>query len=169
MESVTVQRPFVIVGVMGGHEADAMILEEARQVGEAVAQRGYALLTGGGPGVMRAASEGAFRAGGLVIGILPNDRRRPLAGYPNEFVNIPIYTGIADARNVINAKTPEVLIALGGGAGTLSEIAHALKAGTPVIGLNAPAFALAGEQPFFAARSVAEVLAELDRILSGRS
>jgi uncharacterized protein (TIGR00725 family) len=168
-QGMAMHKSFIIVGVMGGHEADAGTLKEARLVGEAVAQRGYILLTGGGPGVMRAASEGASRAGGLVIGMLPNDRRRPLPGYPNEFVNIPIYTGMADARNVINAKTPEVLIALGGGAGTLSEIALALKAGTPVIGLNAPAFTVAGEQPFFAARSVAEVLEELDRILAGRS
>ncbi|MBN1612876.1 MAG: TIGR00725 family protein [Deltaproteobacteria bacterium] len=166
---MAVRKPFIIIGVMGGHEADAGTLEEARLVGEAVAQRGYILLTGGGTGVMRAASEGAARAGGLVIGILPNDRRRPLCGYPNEFVNIPIYTGMADARNVINAKTPAVVVALGGGPGTLSEIALALNAGTPVIGLNAPAFTLAGEYPFFAARTVAEVLEQMDRILAGRS
>ena len=85
---------------------------------------------------MRAASEGAHGAGGLVIGILPNDRKRPMEGYPNEFVDIAVFTGMYEARNVINAKTPHCLIALAGGAGTLSEIALALRAGTPVIALR---------------------------------
>jgi len=67
-------------------------------------------------------------------------------GYPNEFVDIAVFTGIYEGRNVINAKTPHCLIALTGGTGTFSEIALALRAGTPVIGLNAPGVSLAGSE-----------------------
>jgi hypothetical protein len=120
------------------------------------------------PETMKAASEGAHRAGGLVIGILPNDRKRPLAGYPNEFVDIPIYTGMFDARNVINAKTPNVLIALRGGAGTLSEIALAIKAGTPVICLHSPGFThpVAGDVTIV--NTVEAVMDAMDTILGKR-
>jgi len=151
---------------MGSHheESDA-VMEEARCLGEGIAQRGYVLLTGGGPGVMRAASEGAYLAGGLVIGILPNDRVQPMKQYPNEFVDIPIYTGMFDARNVVNAKTPHVMIALCGGPGTLSEMAHALRHGTPVISLHAPLFELAGSHDFTVVDTVGDALREMDRKL----
>jgi len=120
MEKISVKRKPFIIGVMGSHrDESAAIMEAARRLGEAIARRGYVLLTGGGPGVMEAASEGAYRAGGLVIGILPNDKRHPLEKYPNQFVDIPIYTGMSDARNVINAKTPHVLVALRGRSGNL--------------------------------------------------
>lgn len=140
-------------------------MQDAFVLGEMIARRGHVLLTGGGTGVMKAASEGAHRAGGLVIAVLPNDRKRPLHDYPNEFVDIPVYTGMYDARNIINAKTPHVIIALGGGPGTLSEIAIALKAGTPVIGLGAPQFELSEAASFIAVSSVDEAAGELDRIV----
>jgi uncharacterized protein (TIGR00725 family) len=111
---------------------------------------------------MRAACEGAYKAGGLVIGILPNDRQHPLDKYPNEFVDIPIYTGMFDARNVINAKTPHILVALRGGPGTLSEIALALRNGTPVIGLNAPSFTISGEHDYIACDTVEEVIRNIE-------
>lgn len=167
-ETIVVQRKPVIVGVMGSHREGAKSLEQARCLGEAIAQRGCVLLTGGGTGIMAAASEGAHRAGGLVLAILPNDRQRPLPGYPNDFVDIAIYTGMYEGRNVINAKTPHLLIALGGGAGTLSEIALALRAGTPVIGLGAPAVSLADAPPVITVASVAAALAEMDRIIAER-
>ncbi len=165
MKIVIRRKPF-IVGVMGSHKEEPSVMEDARRMGEAIACRGHVLLTGGGPGLMRAASEGAHRAGGLVIGILPNDRARPLDGYPNEFVDIPIYTGMSDARNVINAKTPHVLVALNGGVGTLSEIALALRVGTPVIGLKSPGFAVSGDQDFTSVDSVEEAIREMDRIIA---
>jgi len=117
---------------------------------------------------MRAASEGAHHAGGIVIGILPSERNRPLNGYPNEFVDIAIYTGMSDARNVINAKTPHVLVALSGGVGTLSEIALALRAGTPVVGLHCPSFALLANSDFTAVNTIEEALEEIDKILAIR-
>ncbi len=166
-ETISVQRRPLIIGVMGSRQEAAGALEQARLLGEAIALRGYVLLTGGGLGIMGAASEGAHRAGGLVIGILPNDRKRPMVGYPNEFVDIPIYTGMYEGRNVINAKTPHLLIALAGGAGTLSEIALALRAGTPVIGLHCPEVSLPGVDPVIRVESVEEALREMDRIIDG--
>lgn len=166
MSKFTVTRKPFIIGVMGGHaDEPPAVLEEAQRLGEAIARRGHVLLTGGGPGVMRAASEGAYMAGGLVIGILPNDRMHPLDKYPNEFVDIPIYTGMFDARNIINAKTPHVLVALSGGPGTLSEIAIALRNGTPVISLNAPSFEIPGDYDITSVNTVEEALREIDRTL----
>jgi uncharacterized protein (TIGR00725 family) len=162
------RKPF-IVGVMGGHEAQPEILAEARRIGEAVAKRGHVLLTGGGGGVMKAASEGASRAGGLVLAVLPSDRARPLGGYPNEFVDIAIYTGMADARNAINAKTPQVIIAIDGGWGTVSEIALAMRNGTPVIALKTPSIDLPHGECLIACDTVEETLAHLDRLLEGTS
>jgi uncharacterized protein (TIGR00725 family) len=166
MSKIEIRRKPIVIGVMGGHEAPPAVLEEARRIGEAIAKRGHVLLTGGGDGVMKAASEGAFKAGGLVLAILPSDRVRPLAGYPNEFVDIAIHTGMADARNVINAKTPHVMIAIDGGWGTVSEIAHALRNDTPVIALKSPSIDLPQIGRLIACNTVEEVLIALDRLLS---
>ena len=166
-EMISISRKPRIVGVMGSHGDEPEVREQARLLGEAIARRGHVLLTGGGTGLMRAASEGACAAGGLVIGILPNDRQRPMEGYSNEFVDIAVFTGMYDARNVINAKTPHCLITLAGGAGTLSEIARALRAGTPVIGLNAPEASFAGAEAICRVASLEEALRAMDRILAG--
>jgi uncharacterized protein (TIGR00725 family) len=166
MLKLSVKRKPFIIGVMGSHtDIFPAALEDARSLGEAIARRGHVLLTGGGPGVMKAASEGAFHAGGLVIGIMPNDRTHPLEKYPNEFIDIPIYTGMFDTRNVINAKTPHVMIALSGGPGTLSEIALALRARTPVISLHSPSFGMPGDYHYVAVNSVEEALHKMDTIL----
>jgi len=114
---------------------------------------------------MRAASEGARKAGGLVVAVLPSERHYPAKGYPNDFVDVPIYTGMSDARNAINAKTPDVLVALRGGLGTLSEIALALKSGTPVIGLRCPRFEIAGDIDVIRVATVESVFEEVERIL----
>jgi len=154
-----------VIGVMGSHRGDTRTLEEAYRVGEGIAKRGHILLTGGGGGTMRAASEGARKAGGLVVAVLPSERHYPAKGYPNDFVDIPIYTGLSDARNAINAKTPDVLVALRGGLGTLSEIALALKSGTPVIGLRCPRFEVAGDIDVIRVATVEGVFEELKRML----
>jgi uncharacterized protein (TIGR00725 family) len=166
MPTISIARKPYIIGVVGSHrDASPAVMEDARRLGEAIAARGYVLLTGGGPGVMRAVCEGAHKAGGLVIGVLPNDRQHPLEKYPNEFVDIPIFTGMYDARNVINAKTPHILVALSGGAGTLSEIAIAIRNGTPVISLHAPPFTIPEDHDFMAVSTVAEVLREIEKKL----
>ncbi len=169
MQHISVRRKPVIVGIMGSHRENAPSVKDAFILGEMVARRGHVLLTGGGTGVMRAASEGAHLAGGLVIAVLPNDRQRALPGYPNEFVDIPVYTGMYEARNVINAKTPHVIIALGGGPGTLSEMAFAFKAGTSVIGLGSPRFELNEEAVFIPVSTVEEAAREMDRIIGESS
>jgi len=168
MVTLTVKRNPFIVGIMGSHRDDSPSLEDAEELGRECALRGYVLLTGGGTGVMEAASRGAHRAGGLVIGILPNDRMHPMDRYPNEFVDIPVYTGMYEARNIINAKTPHVIVALSGSAGTLSEIAIALKSGTPVIGLNAPAVAVDSSSPFQSVTSVAMAMELIEGIRRAR-
>ena len=123
-----------VIGVMGaGREIDAAARETAYRVGALVARHGWTLLTGGSAsGVMDAASRGAHDAGGLVIGVLKSDdaREASLA------VDIAIKTGMGDARNVINVLSSDVVIALPGGPGTVSEVALALKAGRPVVALG---------------------------------
>ena len=90
----------------------------------------WGVLTGGGPGVMEAASRGAVKAGGLTVGVLPVAAATP--DYPNRWVRIPVFTGAGSARNAFNVLSAELCVAIGGGPGTLSEIALALKAGVRV-------------------------------------
>ena len=121
-----------IVGVIGPGECDQQIDSLAEEVGERLARRGLVVLTGGRGGVMAAASRGAKQAGGLTIGILPGNTYNEV----NPDVDIPILTGLGEARNAIVACASEVLVAIAGEYGTLSEMALALKMGRPVIGLR---------------------------------
>jgi uncharacterized protein (TIGR00725 family) len=115
---------------MGGGTASDETAAAARVLGTLIAEQGWTLLTGGRDcGVMRAATEGARAANGLVIGVLPDDTTAQMT--PG--VDIPILTGMGDARNVVNVLSSRVVIAMQGGAGTVSEIAHALKLGRPVV------------------------------------
>ncbi len=124
-----------IVGVMGGGTASPEVDQAAAEMGRLIAEWGFVLLTGGRDcGVMAAASRGASEAGGLVVGILPTEE--PVAVAPH--VDIAIPTGMGDARNVINVLASRVVIAMPGGAGTISEIAHALKLGRPVVTVGFP-------------------------------
>jgi len=134
-------------------------------MGRRIAENGFILLTGGGPGVMEEASRGAHEASGLVIGVLPSERKHPMRGYPNKYVDIPIYTGLSDARNAINAKASNVIVALGGGAGTLSEIALAIKSGTPVIGLACPTIDIETYGLFVKVSTVEEAIDEVKKLL----
>jgi uncharacterized protein (TIGR00725 family) len=122
-----------IVGVMGsGRDEDQQLLGLAREVGAAIAHEGWILLNGGRDcGVMDASAEGASLAGGLVIGVLPDDDARRASRH----LDVAIRTGMGDARNVVNVLSSDVVIALRGGLGTLSEVALALNAGKTVIAL----------------------------------
>jgi uncharacterized protein (TIGR00725 family) len=124
-----------VIGVMGGGVANAATSALAEELGEAIAREGWILLNGGrDAGVMAASAHGAARAGGLVLGILPG---RDLAGAaPDLTIGIP--TGLGDARNVINVLASDVVVAMPGGAGTLSEIALALKNERPLLLLGWP-------------------------------
>jgi uncharacterized protein (TIGR00725 family) len=97
-----------------------------------LAEAGAVLVCGGRGGVMEAACRGAKSANGLTIGILPGKSWSEA----NPYVDIPIVTGIGEARNAIITRTAQAVIAIGGSYGTLSEIAFALSFGTPVVGLG---------------------------------
>jgi uncharacterized protein (TIGR00725 family) len=123
-----------IIGVMGpGENATQTDQQAGWQLGHLIAQQGWVLLTGGrNVGVMQAATQGAKQAGGLTLGILPGQEAEGVS----EAVDIAIFTGMGSARNQINVLSSDVVIACGVGAGTVSEIALALKAKKPVILLN---------------------------------
>jgi uncharacterized protein (TIGR00725 family) len=123
---------FRIVGVIGSTKAEPDILRLAEEVGAEIAKRGAAVVCGGLGGVMEAVCKGARREGGLTIGIIPSDEKNDA----NPYVQIPIVTGMGMGRNVMLVKTADVIIAVGGEFGTLSEIAHALNIGKKVIGLR---------------------------------
>ena len=130
------------IGVIGGGQCSRKEAKTAEEVGQELARRGAILVCGGLGGVMEAACLGASAAEGMTIGILPGDNRCAA----NPYVQIPIVTGLGYARNVIIVKSVQAVIAIGGGFGTLSEIAHALQHGIPVIGLNTWSLSRNGQQ-----------------------
>lgn len=121
-----------IVAVIGGSQCSREEARMAEEVGRQLARQGVILVCGGLGGVMEAASKGASSEGGVTIGILPGDNWQSA----NPYIQIPIATGIGFARNIAVVKSAQVVIAVAGSYGTLSEISHALQSGIPVIGLN---------------------------------
>ena len=119
------------VAVIGPREAALAERQAAFALGAGLAALGIVLLCGGKGGVMEAACEGAASMNGLSMGLLPDGEWQ--AG--NRFVTVPIATGIGVARNAIIARAALALLAVGGGYGTLSEIALALQFGRPVLTL----------------------------------
>ena len=123
----------IVVGVMGaGESATSEDIEVAYRLGKSIAENGWVLLTGGRTGVMDAASRGAKAAGGLTVGILPNQDTTGMS----EAIDLAIITDMGNARNNINVLSSKVVIACGIGLGTASEIALALKNGKSVVLLN---------------------------------
>jgi uncharacterized protein (TIGR00725 family) len=118
--------------VVGPGDASAEQANAAEQVGRLLARRGAVVVCGGLGGVMEAACRGARAEGGTAVGILPGLDR----GAANPHVEIALATGLGEARNALVVRAADALIAIGGAYGTLSEIALALKAGKPVIGLD---------------------------------
>ncbi|HXO66569.1 MAG TPA: TIGR00725 family protein [Candidatus Dormibacteraeota bacterium] len=118
------------LAVCGDGNPGTPYLEAARTAGRLVAEAGMVLLTGGMTGVMSAASEGARAAGGLVGAVVPGaDPGSTVAP-----AQVRIATGAGEARNVMLVRSADAVIAIGGGYGTLSEIAVARKLGIPVFG-----------------------------------
>ena len=120
------------VAVVGASVADEALYDTARDVGRLLGENGAILLTGGFGGVMEASCRGAKESGGLTVAILPTEDK----GDANEFVDITIPTGMGEMRNALIVRAADALIAVGGGFGTLSEVAFALRTDKPVVGLG---------------------------------
>jgi uncharacterized protein (TIGR00725 family) len=118
--------------VVGSGEASGELYEKARKVGRLAAERGATIVCGGRSGVMEAAARGATEAGGTAIGILPDEDRESA----NNYLTYSISTGTGHARNLAVVCSGDVVVAVGGEYGTLSEIGLALKVGRPVIALE---------------------------------
>lgn len=123
---------FRAVAVVGSGTCDENTYAQAQLIGHLLAQAGVAVVCGGLGGVMEAACKGASESGGTTIGILPGSD----PAQANSWVNIPIATGLGEARNTVVIRAVQAVIAVGGEYGTLSEIGFALKVGRPVIGLH---------------------------------
>lgn len=120
------------VAVIGGGHAPEAECDQAAMVGRALAEAGAVLVCGGLGGVMEAACRGAQDGGGMTIGIVPGSDRHSA----NSYADVVVATGLGEGRNVLVVRNADAVIAVGGEYGTLSEIALALQAGVPVIGLG---------------------------------
>jgi uncharacterized protein (TIGR00725 family) len=143
----------VPVGIIGPRDATAEQRDVAYRLGAAMADYGLQLLCGGKNGVMEAACEGHAAHGGLPVGILPDDEWQAA----NPFDGIPIATGIGPARNAIIARACIALIAVGGGVGTLSEMALGLQ-------FNRLVLAMAGAPPVDGVPVLVDIEDALDRV-----
>jgi uncharacterized protein (TIGR00725 family) len=120
------------VAVVGAGDAGPSQIERAEEVGRRLAEAGAVIVCGGLGGVMHAAARGCERAGGISVGVLPGDDLDPASPH----LGVAIATGMGEARNAVIARTVDSVIAVGGGYGTLSEIALAAKMGKLVVGLD---------------------------------
>lgn len=126
------RRQKITISVIGGHDTSSKVENLAHDVGIVVAKVGGILVCGGLEGVMMAACRGTKEAGGLTIGLLPGKDKREA----NPFVDIALPTTIGFARNAMVACSADIVIALPGSHGTLSEICYALVYKRPVIDLG---------------------------------
>ena len=121
-----------LVAVCGESDPQTSLADLAFELGRGIAERNAVLVCGGLTGVMEHAARGARAAGGLTIGLLPGEDPDDA----NEYVDFAIATGLGHARNAILARTADGIVAVGGGLGTLSEIALALRNRRPTIGIK---------------------------------
>lgn len=123
-------QPYVaVVGPSGSPSSE--VLDAALEVGRLLGEAGAVVVTGGGTGVMAAASEGAASAGGTVVGLLPGTDRTEA----NRHVTVAIATGLGEVRNALVVRAVDAVVAVGGSWGTLSEVALACRTGVPVVSL----------------------------------
>ena len=116
-----------------GENASPEENEMAFELGKAIAEQGWIVLTGGRSfGIMEAAMKGAHEVNGLTIGILPNDN----ALHSSDHADIKILTGMGSARNIISVLSSHVIVVIGMAPGTASEVAFAIKANKKVILLH---------------------------------
>jgi hypothetical protein len=126
-----------VVGPDAGPRALEDLLAQAREVGRLLAATGAIVVCGGLGGVMEAVSEGVAAGGGSSVGLLPGRDRTDA----NASLSIALATGLGEARNWLVVCASDVVIAIGGGYGTLSEVALALRSGRHVVGLGTWAIA----------------------------
>jgi hypothetical protein len=158
---VTQRPPYV--AVCGASNATPDEAASAEEIGNLLAQSGAIVVTGGLGGVMEAAAKGAREAGGTAIGVLPSDRHDD----GNAYNTVVLPTGLGEARNTLIVRAADVLIAIGGEFGTLSEIAFALRTGKPVVALGSWELARPGlDVPISRARTPSEAV-ELALALTG--
>ena len=136
----------VPVGVIGPREATEHQEVTAEQLGKRMGELRIPLLNGGKNGVMEAVSKGCCQAGGLVLGFVPDDNWEAA----NDYVTVPIATGIGKARNVLIAQSCQALVAVGGGFGTHSEMAFGMH-------FEKPGFAMAGAPEIDGVRRMEDV------------
>ncbi len=120
------------VSVIGAGSCDEELERIAERVGELLAENGCVVINGGLGGVMEAVSRGARKKGGTVVGILPD------LSDGNDYLSVRVRTNMGHARNVIVAQSGDVVISIGGGYGTVSEMAIALKTGRKVVAIKPP-------------------------------
>ena len=137
MERIEIVSP--VIGVVGTANSRPDLDGLAQEVGREIARKGAVLVCGGLGGVMTEVARGAKEIGGVTLGILPGAQTSDA----NEFIDFSIATNMGEARNSIIVHTADVLIAVGGGYGTLSEIALALKIGKGVVALQ-PTYQIPG-------------------------
>jgi len=121
-----------LVAVCGESDPQTSLTDLAFELGRGIAERDAVLICGGLTGVMEHAARGARAAGGLTIGLLPGDDTNEA----NPYIDVAIATGLAHARNSILALTADGVVVLGGGLGTMSEVALALRNRRPTIGIR---------------------------------
>jgi uncharacterized protein (TIGR00725 family) len=158
--------PRAWIAVVGAGEASPDELALAEDAGAAVASAGCGLVCGGLGGVMEAACRGARSQGGLTLGLLPGLDRDAANGW----VVVAVPTGLGEARNALVVRAADAVVAIGGGWGTLSEIALALKTGVPVAGVGTwePVIGGSPAEGIVACADAREAVAEALR-LSSRS
>lgn len=120
------------VAVIGPNEATDAQRAAARTVAAGLAEAGVVVVTGGRGGVMAAATAAARDAGGVTVAVLPGDDRNDAVVTPT----VAVPTGLGEARNALVVRCADAIVAIGGAWGTLSEVALALRRGTPVVGLD---------------------------------
>ena len=120
------------IAVVGGHKCSGRVYKLAQELGELIAEAGWILICGGGPGVMEAACRGAKKRGGLTVGILPSASGKEA----NKYLGVKIPTGLGFARNILVVRAASAVIAIGGEYGTLSEIAFGFSEGKLIVGID---------------------------------
>ena len=121
-----------IVAVVGGSECNTAEAQVAEALGRRLAEAGAVVICGGLTGVMESVAKGVRQGGGLTIGILPGNDARDA----NAYIDVALATGMGEMRNALIVRAAGAVVAVGGGHGTLSEVALALRIGTPVAGLK---------------------------------